>query len=88
MEIRRLLIIGDTIHSEGGLLAVRPVTRAAACAVISNPLAGKTVDDLSDLVALGAGLGELLVQKAFIFQTTCSIVAPPAAKVVAKFFRM
>src|SRR5262249_21040515 len=64
MEIRRLLVISDTIHSEGGLSAVRPVTGAGACAVIGNPLAGKMVDDLSDLVALGAGLGELLVQKA------------------------
>jgi Amino acid synthesis len=64
MNIRRMLVISDTIHSEGGLPAVRPVTRATACAVIGNPLAGKTADDLSDLVAMGADLGEMLVQKA------------------------
>ena len=79
MEIRRLLVIGDTIHSEGGLLAVRPVTRAAACAVIGNPLAGKMVDDLSDLVALGSGLGELLVQKALTVLPNPALVYGKAA---------
>src|SRR5262249_37331056 len=79
MEIRRLLIIGDTIHSEGRLLAVRPVTRAAACAVISNPLAGKTVDGRSDLVALGAGRCELLVQKALTLLPNPALVYGKAA---------
>ena len=63
MQIRRTLIISDTINSEGGLPAVRPVTRVAACAVIANPLAGRPADDLSELVPLGAELGEFLVRK-------------------------
>ena len=54
MDIRRLLVVCDTINSEGGLPAIRPVTRVAACAVIRNPLAGVARDDL----------GELLVRKA------------------------
>ena len=53
MEIRRLIVLRDTIHSEGGLPAVKPVTRAAACAVIRNPLAGAAQDDLSDIVPFG-----------------------------------
>ena len=64
MNIRRLLLVSDTIHSEGGLPAVRPVTRVAACAVIDNPLAGSARDDVGELVPFGAELGELLVQKA------------------------
>ena len=64
MDIRRLLVVCDTINSEGGLPAIRPVTRVAACAVIKNPLAGVARDDLGELVPLGAELGELLVRKA------------------------
>ena len=64
MDIRRLLVVCDTINSEGGLPAIRPVTRVAACAVIRNPLAGVPRDDLGELVPLGAELGELLVRKA------------------------
>jgi len=64
MDIRRLLVVCDTINSEGGLPATRPVTRVAACAVIKNPLAGMARDDLGELVPLGADLGELLVRKA------------------------
>ena len=65
MQLRRLLVVRDLIHSEGGLPAVRPVTRVAACAVISNPLAGRAEDDLSALVPFGEELGEMLVREAF-----------------------
>jgi Amino acid synthesis len=64
MQIHRALLVRDTIHSEGGLPALRPVTRAAACAIIANPFAGKGVDDLSELVGFGAELGEMLVREA------------------------
>jgi hypothetical protein len=64
MDIRRIVVIRDTIYSEGGLPALRPVTRVAACAVIRNPLAGGAYDDLSALVPLGEELGELLVMQA------------------------
>ena len=61
MHIRRLVVVRETINSEGGLPALRPVTRVAACAVIANPLAGKAQDDVSALLPLGEQLGELLV---------------------------
>lgn len=64
MQIRRLLVIRDTIHSEGGLPALRPVTRVAACAVIRNPLAGGAHDDLSEVIPFGVELGALLVREA------------------------
>jgi hypothetical protein len=64
MDIRRLLLIKDVIYAEGGLPAMAPVTRVAACAVIANPLAGRALDDLGELIPFGAELGELLVQEA------------------------
>ena len=63
MDIRRIVIVKDTIHAEGGLAAVEPVTRIAACAVIGNPLAGQPVDQLDALIPWGAELGEKLVQE-------------------------
>ena len=63
MEIRRQLVIREVIASEGGLPAIRPVTRVAACVVIGNPLAGKPQDDLSELVAYGEELGASLARE-------------------------
>jgi hypothetical protein len=63
MDIRRQLLIRETINSEGGLLAVRPVTRVAACAVIYNPVANKPQDDLSELISIGEELGASLVRE-------------------------
>lgn len=74
MEIRRLLVIRDTIHSEGGLPALRPVTRVAACAVIHNPLAGGRHDDLSILIPIGEEVGGLLVREAI-----AGLPRPPVA---------
>jgi hypothetical protein len=64
IQIRRSVLIRDTVQSEGGLPALRPVTRVAACAVITNPHAGQAMDDLSQLVSLGPELGERLVSEA------------------------
>jgi hypothetical protein len=64
MDIRRLFVIKDVVYAEGRLPAMAPVTRVAACAVIANPLAGRAMDDLAELIPFGAELGELLVQEA------------------------
>ncbi len=64
MELRRIVVVRDVIHAEGGLPASAAVTRVAACAVIANPLAGHAADDLSDLIPFGAELGALLVREA------------------------
>ena len=64
MDIRRLFLIKDVINAEGGLPALKPVTRVAACAVIANPYAGRAEDDLSVLIPLGAELGDYLVREA------------------------
>jgi hypothetical protein len=64
MDMRRILVVRETIHSEGGLPALHPVTRVAASAVIRNPLAGRPLDDLAELVPLGEELGAVLVREA------------------------
>src|SRR6202035_3391863 len=64
MEIRRVWTCKDVVFAEGGLPALKPVTRVAACAVVANPFAGESQDDLSELVGFGARLGELLVREA------------------------
>lgn len=64
MNIRRLLVIRDTVYTEGELPAVRPVTRIAACAAVRNPLAGTAQEDLSPLARLGEELGDVLVREA------------------------
>lgn len=64
MEIRRLTVMKDVVFAEGGLPAARPVTRVAACAVIANPYAGAPQDDVEQLIAFGAELGEKLVREA------------------------
>src|ERR1700739_1841586 len=64
MDIRRIWLCKDVVFAEGGLPALKPVTRAAACAVIANPAGGEALDDLSELVAFGAELGALLVGEA------------------------
>ena len=64
MEIRRTLVVKDTVSFEGGTPAIVPVTRVAACAVIANPLAGVVTDDLQALVRFGAELGAYLARTA------------------------
>jgi amino acid synthesis protein len=64
MDVRRIVVVRDVIYIEGGLPALAPVTRVAACAVIANPLAGKPSDDLGVLIPFGAELGALLAREA------------------------
>jgi hypothetical protein len=66
MDIRRIFLVKDVIHAEGGLPAIRPVTRVAACAVIGNPLAGQPTDNLEVLIPFGAELGALLVKDCLV----------------------
>jgi hypothetical protein len=61
LTIRRTLLLRDTPTSELGKVATRPVVRAVALAVISNPYAGRYVEDLSELFEAGRALGEQLM---------------------------
>src|SRR5262245_56205437 len=64
MEIRRTLIIKDTVNFEGGSPAIMPVTRVAACALVASPLSGVVTDDLEALIPFGAELGDYLIRTA------------------------
>lgn len=58
VTIRRLQILKDTLFSEAGAAAPQPITRAVALAVISNPFAGRHVEDLGGLFDAGAEIAE------------------------------
>ena len=53
MNIRKSLVIRETIHSEGGRDCARPINRVAGVGIVVNPFAGKFVQDLESLFDLG-----------------------------------
>lgn len=59
--VRKTLFVRETVLAEVGKVAARPVVRAAALAVIANPLAGRYAEDLSVLFGLGGELGTMLM---------------------------
>jgi hypothetical protein len=62
--IRKLITVVEETTMEGGRSVTPPTRRAAAIAVIENPFAGRYVEDLSQLSAIGEELGELLAARA------------------------
>jgi hypothetical protein len=62
MELRRLVLISDTVLAEGTRAADRAVRRVAACAVVGRPHVQG--DDLDPLIILGEELGERLAHEA------------------------
>jgi hypothetical protein len=62
--IRRLVTIIEEIRMLAGIVAERPLRRAAVAAVLSNPYAGRHEKDLGPLIAWSAGLGKDLGQLA------------------------
>jgi hypothetical protein len=64
MRLRKLVTITDEVLVEMGQPVVPHTRRAAAIAVIANPLAGFFQADLSDLIEIGSRLGEMLTQRA------------------------
>jgi Amino acid synthesis len=63
-RIRKIATFVEETCMEMGHRIDPPTRRAAAVAVIENPCAGRYVEDLSELVAIGEELGELLAQRA------------------------
>ena len=57
LHIRKSLTLRETVTSDMGRAANRPIVRAVAMAVISNPFAGRYVDDLTELFEAGRTLG-------------------------------
>ena len=59
-EIRKTAVFVEETRIENGIAIASPTRKAAAVAVITNPFAGSYVEDLSDLMEIGAELGGLL----------------------------
>ena len=62
-RIRKLVVQVDETRIEMGRAVEPPVRRAVAIAVIENPCAGRYVEDLDELIAIGEELGGLLGEK-------------------------
>lgn len=63
MIVRKTVFIKEIITADEMGKACAPITRIAAMAIVKNPFAGLALDDLSDLFAVGATLGETLTTK-------------------------
>jgi hypothetical protein len=61
--IRKLIVQVDETRLEMGRPVTPPVRRALAMAVIVNPFAGRYVDSLDELIAIGEELGGMLGDK-------------------------
>ena len=64
MEIRQLAVLVSDLAREAGCEITPPIRRVVSAAVITNPFAGKYVEDLAQLIEIGAELSELLAQRA------------------------
>ena len=64
LVIRKIVTVVEETLMEMGRSVNPPTRRAAAIAVIENPFAGRYVEDLSPLIAIGEELGDLLARKA------------------------
>jgi hypothetical protein len=62
-NIRKIVVQVDEVHIEMGRAIKPPTRRALAMAVIHNPCAGRYVENLDELIAIGEELGALLGQK-------------------------
>ncbi|MCY4470840.1 MAG: amino acid synthesis family protein, partial [Thiotrichales bacterium] len=62
-EIRKLIVLKETVVSEGGTNAARPICRVAGIGVFANPCSGRFVDVLSELFEVGFALGRTLMTR-------------------------
>lgn len=62
--IRKITIIVEETRREAGLAIEPPTRKAVAIAIIANPFAGRHVEDLEPLMAIGEALGGILAEKA------------------------
>ncbi len=63
MEIRKLVTVVEETLKEMDQPVARPTRKAAAIAVIKNPFSGRFVEDLTELMDIGAELGGMLGKK-------------------------
>ena len=59
--IRKIVLHDETVFGEAKREAARPIKRVAGIAIVANPYAGESRDDLSSLFDVGARVGERLM---------------------------
>ena len=59
-DIRKIMVVVEETCRECGYSIDPPTRKAAAVAVIENPVAGRFEEDLGELMEIGAELGDLL----------------------------
>lgn len=64
MDIRKTLLIRETVHTDAAGRPCDPIVRVAAAAVVRNPFAGQFGEDLTPLFDMGGALGEQLMEEA------------------------
>jgi hypothetical protein len=64
VKIRKIVTFMEETRLEMGRTIDPPTRKAAAVAVIENPYAGTYVEDLTELMAIGEELGDLLTERA------------------------
>ncbi|NLD69175.1 MAG: amino acid synthesis family protein [Limnobacter sp.] len=62
-RIRKLIVQVEETRSEMGQAVEPPVRKALAMAVVENPCAGRYVENLDELIAIGEELGGLLGER-------------------------
>jgi hypothetical protein len=62
-QIRKLIVQVDETRLEAGRRIEPPTRKALAMAVIANPCAGRYVENLDELIAIGEELGGLLGER-------------------------
>jgi hypothetical protein len=77
LGVRKIVSVVEVTHREMGRDVGGPRRKVATALVMTNPYAGRYVDDLSDLVELGAAVGQRLADEAL------AVLGAPAAEVTA-----
>ena len=63
MEVRRLITIDEEVLVEAKRPVNPPLRKIAATAVITNPFAGRYVEDLKEMIEIGEQIGTILAER-------------------------
>ena len=63
MEVRRLITIDEEVLVEAKRPVNPPLRKIAATAVITNPFAGRYVEDLKEMIEIGEQIGTILADR-------------------------
>lgn len=85
VELRRWLTLTDERSVEAGRRAGQPLRKVAAIAVVSNPLAGRYVEDLAPLIRGSIEIGAFLARQAIEAMGGMSVESYGKAGVVGAF---